>query len=584
MKRKKVEFRQLGVLSDKQYQRPRGKRGDSNIDNDNGVMLGKNSNKKNKKNNKEPKGPTKTTLSKKITRQADPGDDDSDSDDNSDDDDITDDSDLEDLEAYMDYLQNASDIEVLGTEEEEEEEEDADAEVLKKRAEKGKGKLRVTKESKDDVNTAIDMTKFSITDPNPFAMSGNVTKRDLKNKGKGKGKGKVVQVVSGQEAVSSSDEELWEDEEMAGEDMMDADTESGSEDDDEDDSEDDDEFAYSYDDLDDSKDGSNSSDSELDQEFEWNDSDDQDSDDESLISPTNTNKRAHRTQVRSEKALYNAPKKPRSNTSSPIDSENDFISLQNPGNGSSSTQRPSNKLSTRDLSHLPRNIRRKILRADRQEKRARQTDREKQGVQNHENLRNMSVFSEISISLIRKSNRSIHEFVSDNLFDSLPLPPMPGPVRKIMQLIASEYGCKSKTKGSGKRKMMVVVRTNRSKIPKDWNTQLVDRVVNTVFKKRHWTSNGKATIKEFGNKGNKNGKRKSNSNSNNNKTPVSAAQPKTGSVVGGDAKPIGDSNIGHKMLLSMGWKPGDALGAEENKGRTAPVEVVVRKKNAGLGF
>ena len=54
-------------------------------------------------------------------------------------------------------------------------------------------------------------------------------------------------------------------------------------------------------------------------------------------------------------------------------------------------------------------------------------------------------------------------------------------------------------------------------------------------------------------------------------------------VVGADAKPLNDSNIGHRMLQRMGWEPGRALGVVEN-GRTEPVEAVKRPRQQGLGF
>jgi hypothetical protein len=32
--------------------------------------------------------------------------------------------------------------------------------------------------------------------------------------------------------------------------------------------------------------------------------------------------------------------------------------------------------------------------------------------------------------------------------------------------------------------------------------------------------------------------------------------------VGGNAKPLGEDNVGNRMLRSMGWTPGTGLGAE----------------------
>lgn len=59
--------------------------------------------------------------------------------------------------------------------------------------------------------------------------------------------------------------------------------------------------------------------------------------------------------------------------------------------------------------------------------------------------------------------------------------------------------------------------------------------------------------------------------------------PKIGSVVGQKAEPICTSNIGHKMLLKMGWKTGDSLGLSSEKGVVSAIDVVIRGKRSGLG-
>lgn len=52
--------------------------------------------------------------------------------------------------------------------------------------------------------------------------------------------------------------------------------------------------------------------------------------------------------------------------------------------------------------------------------------------------------------------------------------------------------------------------------------------------------------------------------------------------VGDEASPIPESNIGNKMLQSMGWKPGSGLGAE-GVGIQTPVIAYRRLRRAGLG-
>lgn len=54
-------------------------------------------------------------------------------------------------------------------------------------------------------------------------------------------------------------------------------------------------------------------------------------------------------------------------------------------------------------------------------------------------------------------------------------------------------------------------------------------------------------------------------------------------VVGENAPPIPDTNMGNRMLQSMGWSPGMGLGPE-GRGITEPVRATQRPKGAGLGF
>ena len=69
------------------------------------------------------------------------------------------------------------------------------------------------------------------------------------------------------------------------------------------------------------------------------------------------------------------------------------------------------------------------------------------------------------------------------------------------------------------------------------------------------------------------------------RVPVSAlcCQTESMTVVGGDAPPINEHNIGNQILRSMGWKPGYGLGVDEN-GIRHPVIANRRPKLAGLGY
>jgi len=64
---------------------------------------------------------------------------------------------------------------------------------------------------------------------------------------------------------------------------------------------------------------------------------------------------------------------------------------------------------------------------------------------------------------------------------------------------------------------------------------------------------------------------------------VSDLRPLVSGAVGESASPIPDSNMGSRMLQSMGWSPGTGLGPE-GRGITEPIRATQRPKGTGLGF
>jgi hypothetical protein len=66
-------------------------------------------------------------------------------------------------------------------------------------------------------------------------------------------------------------------------------------------------------------------------------------------------------------------------------------------------------------------------------------------------------------------------------------------------------------------------------------------------------------------------------------TPQTTKKPKLPQQVGANAPHIDDSNIGHRMLMKMGWKEGQALGEHED-GITEPVQAMTKKGRKGLGL
>ena len=50
-----------------------------------------------------------------------------------------------------------------------------------------------------------------------------------------------------------------------------------------------------------------------------------------------------------------------------------------------------------------------------------------------------------------------------------------------------------------------------------------------------------------------------------------------------EAPAVGESNIGFKMLSSMGWSEGVKIGGASSIGIEAPLTVVIKKSKLGLG-
>ncbi|XP_040841614.1 G patch domain-containing protein 2 isoform X2 [Ochotona curzoniae] len=59
--------------------------------------------------------------------------------------------------------------------------------------------------------------------------------------------------------------------------------------------------------------------------------------------------------------------------------------------------------------------------------------------------------------------------------------------------------------------------------------------------------------------------------------------PTTAGIVGENAQPILENNIGNRMLQNMGWTPGSGLG-RDGKGISEPIQAMQRPKGLGLGF
>lgn len=170
------------------------------------------------------------------------------------------------------------------------------------------------------------------------------------------------------------------------------------------------------------------------------------------------------------------------------------------------------------------------------------------------------------LEYLNKENERIRDFVRDpqcRAGDSLVLPLLPGPIRKIVYTLSAAYNLKYKSQGKKvKKKVATLFKNKRSSVPLDWASLVEDAISGEVsLTKSKKTKKGKKV-----------------------KVPeASMNMPKKGDIVGANAKPIPETNIGHKLLQSMGWSPGDSLG-DGVSGLKEPVQVVIRSRRGGLGM
>ena len=125
-----------------------------------------------------------------------------------------------------------------------------------------------------------------------------------------------------------------------------------------------------------------------------------------------------------------------------------------------------------------------------------------------------------------------------------------------------------KTMGKGNHKTIILYRTSMTRIPANWNA-LVDLILKSGIpgekipprKDKNSSKKVKAS-KEV-------------------RTQQDKSRLQSGDVVGQGVKPISQTNLGHKMLMTMGWSPGQGLGAGE--GLVEPVQVKYKSERRGLG-
>ncbi|KAF7728483.1 hypothetical protein EC973_006036 [Apophysomyces ossiformis] len=187
---------------------------------------------------------------------------------------------------------------------------------------------------------------------------------------------------------------------------------------------------------------------------------------------------------------------------------------------------------------------------------------------------------------LRKIDSRIRDFIKDDSISSYHFQPMSKHTRRQIHLLARAYNLDSSSIGHGAHRTPTLTKTDRTFMPTD--RRYIDRFIEEAqmtIDLKYKMASRKALRPEPLPKGKKfnlpkhSGPKKGGPKSN--KGAVDTG-PAHGTVVGSGVAPIGESNVGHRMLAALGWKQGDALGAN-NDGIRVPIEAVIRKKRRGLG-
>ncbi|THG94651.1 hypothetical protein EW026_g6864 [Hermanssonia centrifuga] len=137
---------------------------------------------------------------------------------------------------------------------------------------------------------------------------------------------------------------------------------------------------------------------------------------------------------------------------------------------------------------------------------------------------------------------------------SMVLPPANKETRKKIHELAIAFNLRSQSKGQGKTRYTTLIKTTRSGV--GTNEGKVRKIMKSVSP--HWEGPTKGGGKA-----------------------MSLAKHKEGEEVGKAAPKIGETNIGFRMLASMGWVEGDLIGL--SGGLEAPLTAIMKKTKLGLG-
>ncbi|KAF9234308.1 hypothetical protein BU15DRAFT_52788 [Melanogaster broomeanus] len=141
---------------------------------------------------------------------------------------------------------------------------------------------------------------------------------------------------------------------------------------------------------------------------------------------------------------------------------------------------------------------------------------------------------------------------------SMALPAMDKASWKNVHELAAAFGLSSRSKGNGVRRYMALMKTTKTGIVKEGKVRAIMKRFGNPFDRAYDRKNGGDSKGQL-------------------------PRHREGDEVGKEAPKIGESNIGFRMLASMGWLEGDRIGGNASVGIEAPVTAIIKNSELGLG-
>jgi hypothetical protein len=205
---------------------------------------------------------------------------------------------------------------------------------------------------------------------------------------------------------------------------------------------------------------------------------------------------------------------------------------------------------------------------------------------------------QFSLRDLLRLNETILEFLDEETWDILPFAPMSKTQQAQLRILSGEYNLKSSFMGSGSRRLMVISKTNFTCVA---DQEEISQLIPTLLRAREDQQNQRSPQQSPQQQRKPNKKK--------NKKPSDKRQqqkPKTknhdkrrqrksednqsgsplvsGKVVAQDAKPIDESNVGNRLLRSMGWQGGSLGTGSTGEGIVDPIEAIFKNNKKGLGY